>query len=85
MSRAIYQIQQIDRGQYEALRTEDDFQTMEAALARMGELASILGWRGMRVIEIVGMGSGCVVGRVVPECTARWRRSGGRDQLKNRQ
>lgn len=59
MSRAIYQIQQLNGAQYEPLRTEDDFQTIEAALARMGELASILGWRGMRVVEIVAAGKWC--------------------------
>lgn len=65
MSRAIYQIQQLDGAQYEPLRTEDDLQTMEAALARMNDLASMLGWRGMRIVEIVAAGSGCVEGRVV--------------------
>lgn len=65
MSRAIYQIQQLDGAQYEPLRTEDDFRTMDAAQERMSELASLLGWRGMRIVEIVAAGSGCVEGCVV--------------------
>lgn len=59
MRRAIYQIQQLDGAQYEPLRTEDDFPTMGAALERMYCLAENLGWRGMRVVEIVAAGNWC--------------------------